>query len=90
MQITVAVSEHELTEMATSPEMLKESIRNALMRGIEDECGTLYLSDVSVEVNVIPASAASHGDCQSGQQMGVLQKGAFARQINQRLPKGCA
>ena len=63
MQITVSVSEHELTEMDTSPEMLKESIRNALMRGIEDECGTLYLSDVSVEVNVIPASAASHGDC---------------------------
>ena len=38
MQITVAVSEHEFTEMDTSPEMLKESIRNALMRGIEDEC----------------------------------------------------
>lgn len=63
MQITVAVSEHEFKEMDTSPEMLKEGIRNALMRGIEDECGTLYLSDVSVEVNVIPASAASHGDC---------------------------
>ena len=63
MHITVAVSEHEFTAMDTSPEMLKESIRNALMRGIEDECGTLYLSDVSVEVNVIPASAASHGDC---------------------------
>ena len=63
MHITVAVSEHEFTEMDTSPEMLKESIRNALMRGIEDECGTLYLSDVSVEVNVIPASASSHGDC---------------------------
>ncbi len=58
MQITVAVSEHELTEMDTSPEMLKESIRNALMRGIEDECGTLYLSEVSVEVNVMPAGAA--------------------------------
>ena len=62
MHITVAVSEHEFTEMDTSPEMLKESIRNALMRGIEDECGTLYLSDVSVEVNVIPASAASHAN----------------------------
>ena len=42
---------------------ITESIRNALMRGIEDECGTLYLSEVSVEVNVMPAGAASHDDC---------------------------
>lgn len=54
MQVIVEVSRAELAEMEATEDQLKQSVTNALERGLEDEDGTVYLSGLDVIVTVAP------------------------------------
>jgi len=52
MQVIVQVTRAEMGDMDTSEDQLKQSIINALDRGLEIENGTLYLSGFNVDIRV--------------------------------------